>query len=358
MQSPPRPPRGSARLAPPPRALAAVGALAASYALARAAPPPRARLTYERRAGAEQCPDEGALRRAVASRLGYDPFHDDAPLTIAASIEGRRASLHARITRRDEQGRASGAREFDAAGDCEGLVATMAIAIGLAIDPFHAEAPAPAASPAPPPASPAPPPASPAPPAAPPPAPTIIYLPPPPAPRAPAAPAAPPADAGRWAPFLGFGALAAAGAAPRPTAGLRLEAGARRGAFSLGLEGRADLGASTDREGPDVRSSLLLATLAPCGHLGALALCALGSLGSLRGAGRDVDVPAERAALFPALGARAALELRASDRLSLRPHLDLVAPLRPVTLRVDGRGLWTTPPLSAALGASVALAFR
>jgi hypothetical protein len=35
---------------------------------------PSARLVYSRGHGAESCPDEHALREAVAARVGYDPF--------------------------------------------------------------------------------------------------------------------------------------------------------------------------------------------------------------------------------------------------------------------------------------------
>lgn len=352
-------------------------AIASASALAQAAPPPKARLVYERRAGAERCPDEGVLRRAVAARLGYDPFRDDASVTIAAQIEGRGAALHARLTRRDGREGGPGVRDFDAAdGDCEGLLTTMAIAISLAIDPFYVEAPRPTAS-APLSASPPSTSASPSS-AATPPLPSaasvasVAATPSRPSAAvatqrpstaaaststsAPAPAAASPPSAA-WHPYVGLGALVAAGAAPRPTGGLRAEAGVEWARVSLGVEGRADLAASTHRDGPNVASSLLLATLAPCGRVGALSLCALGSIGSLRGAGRQVDVAEERATLYAAIGARAALRLPVGASLSLRPHVDLAAPLRPVTLRVDGRRLWTTPSLSVALGASVALSF-
>ena len=47
-----------------------VGLLVAAPAMAT----PSTRLTYQRAAGTEHCPEEPVLRRAVEQRLGYDPF--------------------------------------------------------------------------------------------------------------------------------------------------------------------------------------------------------------------------------------------------------------------------------------------
>jgi hypothetical protein len=54
---------------------------------------PQARLVYSRGTGAEDCADEHALRRAVAARIGYDPFFPWAPKTVVASM----GTLHADI---------------------------------------------------------------------------------------------------------------------------------------------------------------------------------------------------------------------------------------------------------------------
>src|SRR6188768_3765956 len=57
---------------------------------------PSARLEYTREVGAESCPDEAALRRAVADRLGYDPFDASAPELLRARVtasDGRFSAL-------------------------------------------------------------------------------------------------------------------------------------------------------------------------------------------------------------------------------------------------------------------------
>lgn len=65
-----------------------VPVLVASLGIAReASASPSARLLYVRNVGAEGCPDESALRKSVAARLGYDPFFPWATTTVLATID-------------------------------------------------------------------------------------------------------------------------------------------------------------------------------------------------------------------------------------------------------------------------------
>jgi len=71
------------------RRLAFCGALAACglhSATARAVP--SARLVYSRTESAESCPDESALRAAVAARIGYDAFYEPDAGCGADAIKG------------------------------------------------------------------------------------------------------------------------------------------------------------------------------------------------------------------------------------------------------------------------------
>src|SRR5258706_10864334 len=73
-------------------------ALLAVNTAASAEPPPRVRLEYARRAGAERCPDEDQVRRAVVARLGYDPFVDDGEERLGrAELAPAGRALRARI---------------------------------------------------------------------------------------------------------------------------------------------------------------------------------------------------------------------------------------------------------------------
>ena len=71
------------------------------------------RLQYVRAEGAKRCPDEPALRAAVAARLGYDPFVAWAKTTVVTTITGGAEGLRARIYLAGEDGRARGFKSFD-----------------------------------------------------------------------------------------------------------------------------------------------------------------------------------------------------------------------------------------------------
>jgi hypothetical protein len=97
---------------------------------------PSSRLTYERGIGAELCPDESTLRRAVEQRLGYDPFFPWADRTMVARIRADATGLHGTVELLDAAGLVQGSRELSApAPECAELVAGMALAISIAIDP-------------------------------------------------------------------------------------------------------------------------------------------------------------------------------------------------------------------------------
>jgi hypothetical protein len=356
-----------------------IGACALLYALsARAQAPRTARLEYTRGAGALHCPDEAALRGAVASRLGYDPFRADAPRTITAAIARAGAALRAVVKLSDASGKVTGTRQLSSEqNDCSELLGAVTLAISLAIDP-QSQLRAPAIEPQPP---------VPTPPADPSPfseqksspAPEPLSLPsaagspapsearstrsanerntkPPPepprdllsAPRAPAQPAAPPR---RFQAYAGLGGVAAAGTTPGITLGLSAQLGLRRGVISTGIEGRADLPTSEEAPGGGVvRASLLLATIAPCYHADPILACALLSLGVLRGSGAAIERPREDATLFGAAGARLAVEILSVGPFSARLHGDLAVTLTPTHLRLNDQDVWRTAPVGCALG--------
>ena len=322
-----------------------------------------ARLEYTRGAGATHCPDEATLRGAVAAMLGYDPFRSEAPRTITATIAQRGRVLRADVTLTDAKGKVAGARQLSSRqNDCSELVATMTLAISLAIDP-QSQLRAPKAE-SPPPPSPAPAPShAPSPPLNEP----AREPPPPPAAgraaRPPALPAAtPPAGATpkqkhkqnlqpRLEVHGGFGGFVSIGAVPTIGLGISAEIGVRRGSLSAAVEGRADLPASAEATGGGVvRAWLLLATLAPCYHVDPLLLCPLVSVGAFYGSGSEVPEPREDTTVFAAAGARLGVDLLRAGPFSARLHGDLAATLTPTSLRLYDRDVWRTPPLHVAAG--------
>ena len=105
---------------------------------------PATRLVYSRGVGADDCADEAALRRAVAERLGYDPFFPWAKLTLVASV--RRASnlYYAHIEFLDAQGLVRGTRDFSGSHDgCGEVISAMALGISIALDTMDPRPPEP-----------------------------------------------------------------------------------------------------------------------------------------------------------------------------------------------------------------------
>jgi hypothetical protein len=333
------------------------------------APPHRglARLRYTRARGAERCPDERTLARAVASRLGYDPFRDQAPRTVVAYVRASGGALQGTVTLIDAAGTASGDRRLVAAGgDCAELVASMALAISIAIDPVAAlrtelsprdpagrppsvvalpgsETPSGAGAPT---AGPEPAPKGRAselrrPAIEPNPLPALLDMPEPP----------------RRAPLrghVGIGVVGAAGAAPGVAGGAVVEGGLHRREFSVSLEARADFPTTTNAPGRGRASAALFTgSLVPCWNAAAVAACALGSLGALRGSGAGVPHQRQDVTAFAAVGLRLGVELPLAGVFSAAFHGDLAATLLRTALQIDGRDVWTTPRASAALGAVV-----
>ena len=299
-----------------------------------------AQLAYERGPGAEECPDEGEVRDAVAARLGYDPFVSVAPTHVTATIQRAAGSLRAtvRVEREAERRPPSPRVLTSRENDCAELASAMTLAISVAIDPLSFSRPAPpaeATAPAP----------APAPARTPAPARAAATT-----PATTPSPSAPGAHA-----RLGAALVGSLGAAPGPTLGAELLGGVRYEQLSIDLEARADLPRTSDEteSGGRVRSSLLVATLAPCLHAGALAGCALGAVGIVLAEGTGVAVPRSDTGLYAAVGARAAIELPMSAELRVLASLEALLDLTPASLQLDGRDVWTTPRVAGAARAGL-----
>ena len=115
-----------------------------------ARPPQRfVRLTYERTAGTERCPEADALENEVAARLGYRPFRPNAPGAVNVTFRAEGKTLRARLVLTNDSGRETASRDLQSkGGDCDELVRTVAVAIGLALDPLTVSPPASSAPPA------------------------------------------------------------------------------------------------------------------------------------------------------------------------------------------------------------------
>lgn len=318
-----------------------------------AAPVRTARLTYSRGAGASDCPDADVIRAEVAARLGYEPFDDQAELAVLATVSRVGRTLEARIEITDATGRTSAERKLSSRqSDCTELASAMALAIGIAIDPLGSSRPK--SDP------PAPPPSPPAPPAPAPPPPAVIVVreqAPPPVQSKVEVPATVPTTF-----QVRLGGLGAIGSAPAAVVGGMVQASARRGSFSVALEGRGDLPSSTELyAGPvrlgEMQASLLIGSLVPCAHRGVLEGCALLSGGAIRASGRDLPDSRQVSAPFLAVGARVGVDVPLGGVLSAGIHADVLAPITETILRVSSVAVWTSPPISAALGLTIGARF-
>jgi len=305
---------------------------------------PRARLVYGRSEGALACPDEAALREAVAARVGYDPFFPFAPQTVIVTIARRGDALVGRTELVDDGARGQGMREISApADDCGALVEALGLAVTIAIDPRALLGPVEATDPPDPPSSPATPPSV--------------------EDAATAAPTAPPSPAD--APPRAQGERSGDAATVSAWSTIRAEVGAQPSVatafafgaavgsrrFEVGLEGAASLPSATDASGgASVRAWLARASLLPCTTYGIAHACAVVSVGRLEGSSRGAPNARSDAALHAAAGARGGLSVSVARAVELRVDAEIAANLARASLRLGDSDAWTASPVLASIG--------
>ena len=301
-----------------------------------------ARLIFLRGHGTEACPDEQALKEAVAARLGYDPFSPWALDTLFVELDRDGTAFVARIKLVTPDSVVRGARTLRATAGCEDLVPTLALTISLAIDPMSGtrkgrpDGLPPAERQVTPVAS----------------TPEGEAISPPSAEEP--IPAPPPRAPLRF--VVGLGTIASVAVAPSPSLGALLFGRARVRDFSLSLEGRADLPASADGETGRVSSFLVAGSLLPCGHTGSFFACGRGSIGALSAKGLDVSSPRASTVPWAELGGRIGYELPLGDVLALRLHLDGGVVLLRYAFSVARQTVFEHPPFHGGLGIGLAAA--
>jgi hypothetical protein len=303
---------------------------------------PSTRLTYARGAGAEQCPDEAALRKAVEQRLGYDPFFPWAERTIVVRVAAGGGGVRAVIELLDKSGFLSGARELTApAGQCGELVSGMALAISIAIDPSSVDRVAHAVD---------------TPPAEDPsvvewtqarandaPTPDV-------APHPPSAPRTKDVARVRWVPDLGAGVIASTQVVPAVGLGPSIGVTLHRGEWALGFEGRYQVGFDA-RVGPALLSSTLAeGALFGCWQPSAPFICAQASLGRLAVSGHDVATPRSDASALVTVGARAGADLAIFEPWFVQVHADLALRATRQEVEINGQSVWLAPIVGGFAG--------
>jgi hypothetical protein len=289
-----------------------------------------AHLVYSRTTDAAECPDEETLRKAVASRFGYDPFFAWAKKTLVVWVTRDHGSYVGRLQIVDDAGLARGTREIRSNDEsCSELFDALALAISIALDASAQLLPKPSAVQPPPPSAPEPPPA--------PALPTITRVEPPTPPRP-----VPIDNATPWAVGGDLAASAGLGPSPGPRAAAFARWWSRRNLpLSLGAELSVDwsLPLSVVPDGT-VSSTFVAGTLVPCIHHGAAVICLLGELGWLHAAASEVVHPNSDGMLFAALGGRVGVEWPFTDRLFMRFHGDALVDVTRPDFQIGNYAVW------------------
>jgi hypothetical protein len=293
-------------------------------ASAFAAVPRLVQLDYERQEGAAGCPDEVAIRAGVAARLGYEPFRAQADERLRATIRQIGRALEARIELSDAEGNLKAQRRLTSRNhNCVELAASVELAIAIAIDAVIQAPPQSSLVPA----------------------------------ESTASPSAPPPGHSTIPIRVEASMQGGVGSAPAAHLGLRAGVALQGEAASLGVEVRADLPASASLKVGHATSSLVVASLVPCGHASMLSACLLVTAGAQRVAGGDGLLNPRHATLsYLGFGVRLGLALPITARISLALHGDVTAPVTETKLQVDNTVVWTSPAVAMTLG--LGLAFR
>lgn len=301
----------------------------------------------------QRCPDESSFRNRVGARLGVDPFVAQSATSVSIRIHARANGLIGSVELR-QSGRASRSREMPTTEGCEALVSALAATVALALDPMGeaARATPPSASspdpaPEPPPPLPSPPPVAPS-------------MEAPAAPRGQRAlePAAPSAPSPRLVPLAALGVTPAVGLAPSATIGAELGVGLKRGSLALLVQARVDtMMSTTTLDIPaDVDLTLLGLGLLPCGSAGRFRICGVVRAGTAQGRASGTNQSAPRGSAFALVGVRPGVLLPVSAFVALSAELEVGATIARTQLLLNGRDVWTAPPIFASgiLGAVIA----
>lgn len=318
----------------------------------------RAQLSYERAEEAQACPTRDELENAVAARLGYLPFDASADETISIRVERVRGRLQATLTFTTAGKRARNRKLGSQGSDCRELAESMALAVSLAIDPFAltraqtaAPAPpseAPAAPPPPAPPAPALPPPAPPPPAPPPPA---IIAAQPPAPTPSALTSSGIEEIGGWASASTLGAL---GSEPGPALGFAAQLGLRRGDTSLALEGRFDLSRrKAAANGGHIEAGTRMLTVVACAHRSWALGCATLGLAAVQAEGSGLPKSRSGLSIYALPGARLGATVSVSEKVWLRPYMDVGVASSTVAIRLAGSRVWETSRVQGSLAVAL-----
>jgi len=303
------------------------------------------------------CPGVDQFVAGVQSRLGYDPFAENAPEKVLVLITSRGDALNGRVEWRDRHGDWAGEQGFPGGGtDCRRLVHAMGFALAVQIQILAAtrlelddgalplpsppaQGPAPVEPPLPVVASPLPPPPPPV--AAPPVATPSI-----------SAPSAAPGAPNSGAVFaLGAGGGAALGMSSVPSWSGRVFGSAGWTHLSVELAAALSVPDITRRaDGAGYSQQFLFLAAAGCARVVRWSACLLSNVGQVRLHGEDIDRPTSANVPLVEVGVRAGTRQPLGRHVFWQAHLDGLANLNRWTATLDQVAVWTAPRFVASLG--------
>jgi hypothetical protein len=308
-------------------------AISAAGVAAETSPRMSVAVVYRVDRGVHGCPEEAEFRGSVAKQLGYDPFRSEAVHNIVAEVIESEPGLEGHIEWTDAHGNEEGERRLASPDrDCVELAKGMTFAIAVQIQVLNASesAPPPAAE-----------------------AKTLV--------PAPVVVTPTPAilRAAKLDIAIGVGPMVDFGGAPSLSGGARLFTVLRAHVLSLELGAEGTLPVTLRQpDGTGFSASTLGATIAPCGHRGRFAVCAMGVLGVLRAHGFGVDKPHSPLAFTGSAGLRITLDQRLFARWLTVVHVDGLLNWARGTVSLNDVPLWTTPNVALVLGIDLAVLLR
>jgi hypothetical protein len=273
------------------------------------------------------CPDEAALRRLIAARVGHDPFVDDGEALVTVRLKAGPPVLGEVLL---ESPRGAAPRRKSLSGtDCASLLNSVAITVALTVDPLLRPAPAPSL---------------------PPPVVDAAEAPvqaPAPGPYEKQAPAAPPST---MSASLSVGASVNLGLAPLAQPTLRLEGRLHGSLWSVGLEGRFAWPVTGALTEGSLTTSAVLAAVVPCLTWKWLSGCADVSAGALRLEGLELSAARAATVFHASVGLRAVVAVPLGERLRLGVMAEGQVPLTRASALVGTTRVWTVSPVGGGLG--------
>jgi hypothetical protein len=281
------------------------------------------------------CNDEGLFRRAVAERVGYDPFRESADHKIEIHTTETQRGLIGSISWRDFAGRIEGERNFDSPGaDCTALLNNMAFAVALQIQLFDSMRVAEPLK------------------AEPEVKPQVVQR------LATRKPAARESNTSvvRRRPYVtfGFGTEIGAGLLPHPNWMGALQASLNQGNLALKLGSEISLPQTWQQAaGSGFRSHLYIFSVAPCYLHGPVSICAIGRVGALSIQGLGVDEPRHSSGTAGWLGLRVGADLPIATHWRFSWQADAARNVSGYAVTLNEAPVWAVPMFAVTTGVYV-----